>query len=84
MTRVAFFGPNDFIIMFDNELMADCKWEYVYFRESVLGRDLVRNAYSIAVTALASGRQMGVVVDKAINGPGGECRQEGNNMFDIQ
>lgn len=84
VTRVAILSGNDFIVTFDNEELADCQWRYVYFRGSALGAEKVRNAYALAMMALAGGRTLGVVIDKAINGPGGVCNQEGAGMFDAQ
>ncbi len=81
ITRIAITANNDFILTLDSGVLSDCQYSYVYFLESVLGTSGVKNAYALALTAKASGMQFGTVIDKAINGPGGQCNQA-NNMFD--
>jgi hypothetical protein len=81
ITRIASMGGNDFLLTFDNGVLSDCQNNYVFFRESILGTAMVKNAYALAMTAKATGMQFGAVIDKAIDGPGGECVQA-NNMFD--
>jgi hypothetical protein len=81
ITRIAVTVGNDFILTLDSGVLSDCQYSYVYFLESVLGTSAVKNAYALALTAKASGMQFGTVIDKAINGPGGQCNQA-LNMFD--
>lgn len=81
ITRIAVTVGNDFILTFDSGPLSDCQYSYVYFKESILGTAAIKNAYALALTAKAAGMQFGTVIDKTINGAGGECDQA-NNMFD--
>jgi hypothetical protein len=81
ITRIAITVGNDFILTLDSGVLSACQYSYGYFLESVLGTSAVKNAYALALTAKASGMQFGTVIDKAINGPGGQCNQA-LNMFD--
>lgn len=81
ISRIAGVGGNDFILTLDSGVLSDCQYNYVYFREVVLGTATVKNAYALAMMAKASGMQFGTVIDKAVNGPGGQCDQA-FNMFD--
>jgi len=71
-----------FVVKMTTTALSDCQWEYVYFRELTLPEKTVDRAYSMALSAQASGKQLGVVIDKTINGPGGMCECNGN--VDIQ
>lgn len=78
VTRLALTGADaSFIVTFDSPVLDDCANKYAYFLESRLGTGKVRNAYSIALASLTTGRTMGVVLDKAANGPGGHCYATG-------
>ena len=71
-----------FVLTFDTTALDDCIHKYVYFRDSVLGEKTVSRSLSFAMSADAQDRRVGVVIDKAINGPGGRC--DSNGSMDIQ
>ena len=73
ITRIYNNTGNDFILTLDSGVLSDCQYAYVVFKESLLGTAAIRNAYALALTAKAAGLQFGTVIDKAINGAGGEC-----------
>lgn len=55
----------------------DCAHRYVYFDLSKLGELRLKHSYTIAMTAFATGKTMGTVIDKSINGSGGKCYATG-------
>ncbi len=59
----------------------DCQSQRVWLKDSVLGEKTVDRLYSMALSAQASGRRVDFVIDKAINGPGGECVATGNSKI---
>ena len=59
----------------------DCQNKRVWLKDSVLGEKTVDRLYSMALAAQASGRRVEFVIDKAINGPGGECVAMGNSLI---
>lgn len=68
------FWPNDpnggFIITFTApSSLDDCKYSYAYFRTTDIQPDLLKNAFSVALSAFHAGSKVGVVIDK---GPAGE------------
>ncbi len=67
-----------FVLRMSTTALDDCLHKYVYFREVTLPEKTVDRAYSMALSAQASGKQLGVVIDKAINGPGGMCESTGD------
>ena len=70
-----------FNIDFVGSSIDDCLHERIYVKQSTLGAELVDRAYAMALSAQASGRTLSVVVDKAINGPGGECEAINGSML---
>ena len=77
ISRIFLFS-NGFVLRFDSTALDDCKHKYVYYNDSQLGTKQVDRAYSMALAAQASGRTVGVVIDKSINGPGGVCNSNGS------
>lgn len=74
VARVALNGSDgSFIITMKSGALDDCMHKYAYFKVSVLGAERVSKAYTIALMSLSTGMEMGVVIDKAVNGPGGYC-----------
>lgn len=67
-----------FVLRMNSTALDDCKHQYIYFRDGQLGESTVDRAYSMALTAQASGRLLGVVIDKAINRPDGYCNSNGS------
>ena len=59
----------------------DCQSQRVWLKDSVLGDKTVDRLYGMALSAQASGRRVEFVIDKAINGPGGECVAMGNSKI---
>ncbi len=68
--------------MFESTALDDCQYDYVYFDDNTLGEKKVDRALSMALAAQASERVIGVVIDKAINGPGGRC--DANGSIDVK
>lgn len=58
-----------------------CLHDRVYFRDPVLGEKLVDRAFSMALSAQASGRQLGIVIDLDARNQGAECRALGNMVL---
>lgn len=76
--RVALLSSDgSFIVTFKNEALDNCKYKYGYFMGSELGEKRLNNAYAMALTSIASGMDMGIVIDKAKNGDGGLCHAYG-------
>lgn len=64
-----------FIVTFTNTALDDCSYGRVYFFKNDLGQDKFMLVYTLALKAVSSSAlDMGVVIDKAINGVGGQCR----------
>ncbi len=57
-----------------------CTADRVYLRDSLLGEKHVDRAFSMALAAQASGRQIGIVIDLDVRNAGGECRALGNML----
>ena len=68
-----YLHTDGFIVTFESAALDDCAHKYAYFKDSVIGEKTVSRAYSMALAAKAAGQEFGVVIDKAINGPGGDC-----------
>jgi len=81
ITRIYTFNGG-FVLTFDSTALDDCIHKYVYFRDIVLGEKTVNRALSFSMSAEAQDRTVGVVIDKAINGPGGIC--DSNGSVDIR
>lgn len=78
VSRVALLGADgSFIVTFKNSALDDCQYKYANFNGSSLGEQRLKHAYSMALTSLTTGVNMGVVIDKAKNGPGGACNAYG-------
>jgi len=76
--RVTFAGSDgSFIITFKNLALDDCQHKYAYFTDNTLGPDRLKQAYSMALTSVTTGLNMGVVIDKSTNGSGGQCNAIG-------
>lgn len=73
-----FVHSDGFIVTVNGAALDDCLHQYAYFRVSDLGDKVVDRALALALAAQASGRTFRTVIDKAINGPGGECRSNGS------
>ena len=65
---------NGFKISFNNNLLDDCRFAYVYVSSSVNASSIF---YDMAVRSLSDGLLLGVMIDKDINGPGGVCNPTG-------
>ena len=59
----------------------DCQSQRVWLKDSVLREKTVDRLFGMALSAQASGRRVDFVIDKAINGPGGECVAMGNSKI---
>jgi hypothetical protein len=74
VARVALSAADgSFIVTFKNAALDDCQFKYANFNGSSLGEQRMKHAYSMAITSLTTGVDMGIVIDKAKNGPGGAC-----------
>lgn len=80
--RIHLYSDAGFVMKFDSTALDDCQWQYVYIRTPNYSERGVDRALSIALAAQASGRTVGVVIDKTINGPGGQC--DSNGQIDIR
>ena len=67
-----------FVVTMSSTALDDCLHSYVYFFDTVIGEKTTDRAYSMALSAQASGKSFGVVIDKSINGPGGRCDSIGD------
>lgn len=79
VARVALLSTADgsFIVTFKNAALDGCKHKYAYFNVSSLGEQQVKHAYSMAITSLTTGVDMGIVIDKTKNGTNGSCNATG-------
>ena len=76
--RVSPFGSDgSFLVTLENGVLNDCMHNYAYFYVGQLGLERVKNAYAIALTSITTGKEMGIVIDKTINGSGGNCHATG-------
>ena len=75
--RIYMYADAAFVMTFDSTALDDCHGQYVYIRAPNFTERGVDRALSIALSAQASGRTVGVVIDKTINGPGGQCDSYG-------
>lgn len=75
--RVSISGDGEFVVTFESDALSDCMHGYAYFNQGSLGEFKFKTAYTIALTSLTTGRSMGVVINKDINGPGGKCYATG-------
>lgn len=73
-----FMYTGGFVVKMDSSALSDCKHNYIYFKDAVLGETIVNRAYSMVLSGQSTGRLIGVVIDKAINGPGGYCDSSGS------
>ncbi len=65
-------GEGDFVITFQGDsTTSDCTHNYISFRAADLQPALMKNAYSLALSAFHSNANVGVVIDKDLNG--GNC-----------
>jgi len=71
--RSIYLHADGFFVSFVGPTVDDCLYDRVFVREATLGKDMVDRAYSMALSAQASGRSFTIVVDKSINGPEGVC-----------
>jgi len=72
--RLALYKDDgSFVITLKNSVLDDCKHNYAYFDGATLGEGQLKAAYTMAITSLTTGVQMGVVIDKFTNGPDGYC-----------
>lgn len=76
VSRVALVGDG-IVVTLKTTALADCQYSYAYFHNPYLDPIVIKNAYAIALTSLTTGLEMGIVIDKAINGPGGQCNAIG-------
>jgi hypothetical protein len=78
VNRVSLLGADGtFLVTLDNGALSDCSYGYVRFSVGELGQDRVKMAYTLAITSLTTGRPMGVVIDKDLNGVDGDCYASG-------
>ncbi|MEM7363455.1 MAG: hypothetical protein AAF525_05490 [Pseudomonadota bacterium] len=74
VSRIALLGADgSFVVRFESSALDNCDGDYAYFNVSTLGTERVEKAYSLAMVSLTTGLEMGVVIDKSINGTGGQC-----------
>lgn len=74
VSRVALLrADGSFIVTLKSSALDDCQYKYAYFNSSSLGEQRMKHAYSMALTSLTTGVDMGIVIDKAKNGPDGQC-----------
>lgn len=72
--RLALYKEDgSFVVSFKNSVLNDCKHKFAYFDGSKLGEGQLKAAYTMAITSITDGVQMGVVIDKNVNGPDGLC-----------
>jgi hypothetical protein len=64
ITRIWHYNNDGFIIKFDSGSVKDCKHEYIYFKESLLGKTQKDSVYSMGLSAFHSNSKVGVVIDK--------------------
>lgn len=81
ISRIFMFNGG-FVLTMESAALNDCKHSYVYFKDSQLGEATVNRAYSMALSGQATGKLIGVVIDKAINGVDGYC--DSNGSVDIK
>ncbi|MDC5850977.1 hypothetical protein OPW32_17415 [Vibrio europaeus] len=78
VSRVALTGADgSFVVTFSNTALDDCKHKYAYFDGQDIGEGMLKNAYTLALTSLTTGLNMGIVIDKSVNGSGGQCKAFG-------
>lgn len=73
VSRIALIEGQGFVLTFANNSLDDCAGKYVYFSNNYIDEIQVQRAYSLALTSLTTGLQMGVVVDKQALGSDGRC-----------
>lgn len=67
VSRVALSGSDGtFVVMFKNAQLDDCQYKYAYFYGSKLGDAQLKHAYSMALTSVTAGLDMGIVIDKTV------------------
>lgn len=73
VTRVWSYDATVFVVTLDSAELSDCAHGYAYVgMAGVLTTDF-KVAYATALSAYLSGKTLGIVIDKAKNGPGGAC-----------
>lgn len=73
VTRIwQYNGAGDFIITLEPALDF-CTHKYAYFTESKFGAERLDSALSIALSALHTETELGVVINLDERGPGGRC-----------
>ena len=77
VTNISLLGNDSFVVTLDTSALDDCKCKYAYFNAGQIGVDTAKQAYTMALTSLTTGKTMGIVIDKSINGTGGECDATG-------
>ena len=68
-------------VKLDGTVLDDCQHQRVWVKDSVLGEKAVDRIYSMVLAAQAAGRRVEIVIDKSVNGPGGECVAMGNTKI---
>ncbi|MEM7363453.1 MAG: hypothetical protein AAF525_05480 [Pseudomonadota bacterium] len=66
-------GDGSFVVTVHGTALSDCQYGYAYFDVTDIGAVQVERAYSLAMISLTTGLEMGFVIDKAVNGAGGDC-----------
>ncbi len=86
VARLALVGnpEGSFLVTFKNSALDNCSYGYAYFRTDQLSEVQIKNAYVLALTSLTAGLEMGIVIDKSINGPGGQCEAVGMMAADLK
>ena len=79
--KYVYLTLDGFYVTLDTPWLDDCQYDRIRFKESTLGANTLDRAYSMALAAQASGRSFEVVIDKAINGPEGECEALGSTLI---
>ena len=76
VSRIALVN-NGFVLTFKNNALSDCKYKYAYFTNNSLSDVQLKNAYTIALTSITTGLEMGIVINKSLNGNNGICNATG-------
>lgn len=68
-----------FVITFSgNSSLSDCKHGYAYFLTSQLQPEILKNAFSLALSAFHAGTTVSVIIDKALHD--GSCLATGIDL----
>ena len=77
ITRVWPMG-SAFVVTLDSGVLDDCLHKYVYFPRAALNEKLYAETFALALSAMATKNQFGVVIDK--QGAGTQCNASAADM----